>query len=158
MKYKKFSSIQILLTLFLVKFYLNHIIIAPFFYELYSKTSFIILCIIFLIQPFELIFIYKLFNKEYKKAKSNNLFIFIYSRITSSLIILSLFYFLDSYIYNVDNIYLILLSIMIPLIYLNKFTNDIIIRLTPFFFIFTLLSVSFFFILVSNSVQSYKKK
>ena len=150
MKYKKFSSIQILLTLFLVKFYLNHIIIAPFFYELYSKTSFIILCIIFLIQPFELIFIYKLFNKEYKKAKSNNLFIFIYSRITSSLIILSLFYFLDSYIYNVDNIYLILLSIMIPLIYLNKFTNDIIIRLTPFFFIFTLLLVSFFFFTIKD--------
>ena len=114
MKYKKFSSIQILLTLFLVKFYLNHIIIAPFFYELYSKTSFIILCIIFLIQPFELIFIYKLFNKEYKKAKSNNLFIFIYSRITSSLIILSLFYFLDSYIYNVDNIINSLKEVVLP--------------------------------------------
>jgi hypothetical protein len=39
---------------------------------------------------------------------------------------------------------------MIPLIYLNKFTNDIIIRLTPFFFIFTLLLVSFFFFTIED--------
>lgn len=150
MKYNKFSSIQILLTLFLVKFYLNHIIIAPYFYELYSKTSFIILCIIFLIQPFELIFIYKLFNKKYKVSKSNNIFIFIYSRITSTLIILSLFYFLDTYIYNIDNIYLLLLGIILPIIYLNKFIDTNIIRLTPAFFIFTLLFIIFFFFTIKD--------
>ena len=146
MQYNKFSNIQILLTLFLTKFYINHIIIAPYFYEIYSKTSILILIFIFLLQPLELIFIYKLFNKKYKKNKSNNIFLFFYSRIISSLIILSLLSFIDIYIYNISNIYILALAILLPLIYLNKFNNINIIRLTPFFFIFTFIMVIFFFL------------
>jgi len=145
MKYSKFSSLQILLSLFLTKFYINHLIIAPFFYELYSKTAIIILSIIYLVQPFELIFINKLFNKEYKPFKTNNILLFFYNVIFSTLILLSLVYLLDLYIYNVSNIYLIILGLLIPLLFINKYSNINIFRLTPLFSIFIFIMMIFLF-------------
>lgn len=145
MNYKKFSSFQVLLSLFLVKFYINHIIISPFVYNLYSKTSILILCTIYFLQPLELIFINKLLNKNIKPFKSNNLFIAIYCIIFSSLIIYGLISFLDTYIYSISNIYYLLFAIFIPLIFINKFDVSNIIRLTPLFFVFTLSMLGFFF-------------
>ncbi len=145
MNYKKFSSFQILLTLFLIKFYINHIIISPFMYDLYSKTSIIILCSIYLLQPVELIFIYKLIKKNFRPFKTNNIFITIYCLIFCSLIIYGLVTFLDTYIYSISNIYLLLLGIFLPLLFLNKFDTSNIIRLTPLFFIFTVGMLMFFF-------------
>ena len=145
MNYKKFSSNQVLISLFLVKFYINHIIISPFIYNLYSKTSILILCVIYFLQPLELIFINKLLNKNIKSFKSNNLFISIYCIIFSSLIIYGLISFLDTYIYSISNIYYLLIAILIPLIFINKFDNSNIIRLTPLFFIITIGMLGFFF-------------
>ena len=145
MNYKKFSSIQVLFSLFLVKFYINHIILSPFVYNLYSKTSIIILCIIYLLQPLELLFINKILNRNLINFKSNNLFISIYCIIFSSLIIYGLVSFLDTYIYSISNIYYLLAGILIPLIFINKFDNSNIIRLTPIFLIITLSMLGFFF-------------
>lgn len=145
MNYRKFSSFQILTSLFLVKFYINHIIISPFVYNLYYKTSILILCIIYLLQPFELIFINKLLNKNIYFFKTNKFFIYIYCFIFSSLIIYGLVSFLDTYIYSISNIYFLLIGILIPLLFLNKFDTSNIIRLTPFFFILTLGMLMFFF-------------
>ena len=145
MNYKKYSSFQILLSLFLVKFYINHIILSPFFYNLYSKTSIIILCLIYLLQPLELLIIYKLFNNNYKQYKSNHIFSIFYCIIFSSLIIYGLVSFIDSYIYSINNIYLIILGIMLPLLFNNKYHYSNIIRLVPFFFLFTFGMLIFFF-------------
>lgn len=145
MNYKNFSSTQVLFSLFLVKFYINHIILSPFVYNLYSKTSIIILCIIYLLQPLELLFINKILNRNLINFKSNNLFISIYCFIFSSLIIYGLVSFLDTYIYSVSNIYYLLAGILIPLIFINKFDNSNIIRLTPIFLIITLSMLGFFF-------------
>lgn len=145
MNYKKYSSFQILLSLFLVKFYINHIILSPFFYNLYSKTSIIILCLIYLLQPLELLIIYKLFNNNYKQYKSNHIFSIFYCIIFSSLIIYGLVSFIDSYIYSISNIYLIILGIMLPLLFNNKYHYSNIIRLVPFFFLFTFGMLIFFF-------------
>lgn len=145
MNYNKFSSFQILLSLFLVKFYINHIILSPFFYSLYSKTSILVLCLIYLLQPLELFLVYKLFNNHYKQSKINIIFITIYCFIFASLIIYGLVSFIDSYIYSINNIYLIILGILIPLLFNNKYNYLNIIRLVPFFFIFTFGMLMFFF-------------
>jgi len=145
MNYKKFSSFQILLSLFLVKFYINHFIIAPFVYNLYSKTSILILCLIYFFQPLELIFINKLLNNNLKLPIINKLFIYVYCLIFSSLVIYGLVSFLDTYIYSITNVYYLLIGILLPLIFLNKYDISNIIRLTPLFFIFTLAMLCFFF-------------
>lgn len=145
MKYYKFSSFQVLLSLFLVKFYINHIILSPFFYDLYSKTAILILCIIYLLQPIELIFINKLMNKNINNNKINLIFITFYCIIFSTLIIYGLVSFIDSYIYSNNNIYILILGVLLPLLFINKFHLSNIIRLTPFFFIFTFGMLMFFF-------------
>lgn len=154
MNYKKFSSFQVLLSLFLVKFYINHIIISPFVYNLFSKTSTIILCIIYFLQPFELIFIHKLLNHKIKPFKTNQIFIFFYCLIFSSLIIFGLLSFLESYIYGLTSIIYLLLGIALPLLYLNKFNSTNIIRLTPAFFIFTI-SMMIFFFFTANDIALF---
>lgn len=150
MNYNKFPSFQVLLTLFLVKFYINHIIIAPFVYDLYSKTSIIMLCIIYFLQPLELIFINKLFNNKYNPFITNKFFIFIYTLIFESLIIFGLASFLNSYIYSVSNISFLMTSILIPLLFINKYHYSNIIRLTPFFFLLTIGMLMFFFFTMND--------